>query len=71
MAVLQPFSYEDTQAVPSSITDGEGNITRYSYDEMNRLLAATDPEGNTTSHVYNKNGWEISTQAADGGGDCL
>jgi len=36
--------------------DGEGEQTLYTYDKLNRQTEVTDPNGNTTTSMYDKGG---------------
>lgn len=40
----------------ASVTDRQGNTTRYSYDAERNLIAVTDPLGHATSYTYYPNG---------------
>lgn len=51
----------------TSYTDGEGNVWKFTYDDMNRAVSKTDPLGNTESISYNARGEVIAKTAADGG----
>ena len=56
----------DAAGNPTTITDGEGNTTKYTYDGSGRILTMTDPNGNTTAFTYYKNGLPASVKYADG-----
>ncbi|MCB0117703.1 MAG: carboxypeptidase regulatory-like domain-containing protein, partial [Anaerolineales bacterium] len=49
-----------------TIKDGNGNITTFTYDSLNRLSTETDPLGNTWSYVYDELGRRISMTDANG-----
>ena len=36
----------------TSVTDGRGNVTSYSYDERGNLVSETDATGSTTAYAY-------------------
>jgi YD repeat-containing protein len=36
----------------TSLTDANGNVTSYLYDQLGRLTKETDPKGNITSYAY-------------------
>ena len=41
------------------MTDAEGRITEYSYDDLNRLVQLVDPLGNVTTYSYDALGNQI------------
>ena len=49
-----------------SVTDGAGDITRYSYDGDGRLLQTTDALGNLSTNQYDLDGHLIQTTDATG-----
>lgn len=40
----------------TSVTDANSNVTRYTYDQLGRLVTETDPLGNATSYSYDLKG---------------
>ena len=74
----QQFSY-DRVGNKTAVTDARGNTTNYVYDAANRLIQEIKPPVQiytvsggfttvrpTTTHVYDANGNEVQTTAADG-----
>jgi RHS repeat-associated protein len=49
-----------------TIKDGNGNITTFVYDALNRLISETDPLGNEWSYEYDTVGNRISMTDANG-----
>jgi RHS repeat-associated protein len=49
-----------------SITDGNGNVSNFTYDELNRLLTESDALGNTWSYTYDALGNRIALTDANG-----
>jgi YD repeat-containing protein len=49
-----------------SVTDAQGFITQYSYDNLGRVTAVTDPNGNVTTTRYDAQGRVIAR--TDGAG---
>lgn len=50
----------------TSVTDANGNVTTYQYDNLGRLLTETDPLGKITSYGYDAIGNLISKTDANG-----
>lgn len=50
----------------SNEKDPLGNITRYTYDKVGRLLTITDPLGVVTSSIYTDTEGKVTTQYANG-----
>lgn len=49
-----------------SITDPEGNVIIYTYDQYGNKSSTTDSEGNLTTYIYNTLGWLISEKSPKG-----
>jgi len=47
-------------------TDSKGGVTRYAYDELNRVTAKTDPVGNTWRYEYDAAGNKIGLTDGNG-----
>lgn len=60
-AITVSYTY-DKNGNKSSYTDGNGNVTTYEYDELNRLhKTILQTGGNTTTYDYDANGNLITT----------
>jgi RHS repeat-associated protein len=46
--------FRNAQSMPTSVTDGNGNTTGYSYDPNGNLLTSADALGNTWTYTYNQ-----------------
>lgn len=46
------YTYNAATALLESVTDPEGNTTRYAYDERGNLIKTTDAAGNATKYEY-------------------
>jgi YD repeat-containing protein len=58
-------SWDDSSRMTNSV-DGNGNITRYQYDSLNRLILITYADGTTNAYYYD---WHDNiTGCADGNG---
>jgi RHS repeat-associated protein len=50
----------------TSVTDPDGDVTRYTYDDVGNKLTMTDADGNTTDYAYNGRDELISVTAPGG-----
>lgn len=50
----------------TSVTDAAGNITRYEYDTLGRLIKEIDPEGKIITYAYDASGNLVSKTDANG-----
>ncbi|HKZ55811.1 MAG TPA: RHS repeat-associated core domain-containing protein, partial [Anaerolineales bacterium] len=63
--VRTEYSY-DAVGNRLTIRDGNGNVTRFEYDELNRLEREVDPLGNATAYGYDAVGNRLSLRDAAG-----
>ncbi|HKZ55890.1 MAG TPA: RHS repeat-associated core domain-containing protein, partial [Anaerolineales bacterium] len=63
--VRTEYSY-DAVGNRLTIRDGKGNVTRFEYDELNRLEREVDPLGNATAYTYDAVGNRLSLSDAAG-----
>jgi len=59
------YSY-DANGNRLTITDGNGHVTQFSYDALNRLVIESDPLGHTTEYDYDDIGNRSSLTDAEG-----
>lgn len=50
----------------TSVTDANGNVTMYLYDQLGRVLRESDPKGSSTSYAYDAKGNLTSKTDANG-----
>ncbi len=63
--VRTEYTY-DSNGNRLSIKDGNGNITTFLYDDLNRLKRETDPLGHFWIHSYDAAGNQVATTDANG-----
>jgi RHS repeat-associated protein len=62
---LTSYTY-DLSGNPNSAQNTDGQVTSYSYDDLNRLTRIVGPDGNSTSYAYDKVGDIVSKTTANG-----
>jgi RHS repeat-associated protein len=63
--ITTTYSY-DLSGNLTGVTDPNGNITTYVYDDFGRMLSQTSPVTGTTSYTYDPSGNLITTTDANG-----
>ena len=63
--VTTSYAY-DVAGNLSSVTDPNGNVTSYTYDDFGEMTAQTSPVTGTTTYAYGKSGTLLTTADANG-----
>ena len=56
---IESYRYTGSTDKPTEIEDSRGNITRFTYDIMHRVLSETDANGNISTTTYDLTGRKI------------
>jgi YD repeat-containing protein len=60
------FAYNNPSVNTTSVTDPQGNVTRYIYDSSLRIVQITNALGGTTSYTYDSNNDKTAIKNANG-----
>ena len=66
-AVTTQYTYDPDTGSVLSQTDGNGNITSFTYDRVGRILQETLPDGATRTYAYQDRENSLATCDAEGG----
>ncbi|MGE4485119.1 MAG: hypothetical protein AB7C97_08420, partial [Oscillospiraceae bacterium] len=66
--IIQTYTYDSFSGNALSTTDGNGNTTTYVYDDLDRLLKETLPDGLCRTNVYDDMRNTLTTTDANGTG---
>ncbi|MFX3646855.1 MAG: polymorphic toxin-type HINT domain-containing protein [Paenibacillus sp.] len=66
LRTLEKYNYDVISGNLLEKTDGNGNITQYTYDVLSRPLMVTSPNGEQTTYVYDRLGNLVQTTDAAG-----
>ena len=65
-AYYTDYGTHNINGLKNTVTDPEGNVTTYTYDEYGNTATITSPESKTTTYDYNALGWLQSVTTPKG-----